>query len=133
MARISQADSERMPRGRGVAAARRRPRAAAGRALQAHLARRAADGEERLSSNAGFSGDPERVGRVIAFGRPRPVALGIAFALTAFWYGLNVPHPSPLDVLPFVWIWAILWLAISVVLELWRRHGPPLPTGRRGP
>lgn len=67
----------------------------------------------------------------MAFFRPRPAPLGVAFVVTAIWFGLNLRHPSPLDVLPFVWTWITLWLALSILLELWRRRGPALPIARR--
>ena len=76
--------------------------------------------EERLATAAASThSDAEQS---TALFRPRPAPLGMAFALTAIWFLLNVQRPSPLDVLPFAWTWLTLWLAASVVHELWRRY-----------
>ena len=120
------------PRSRGRVASgdRSRARRAPGRALASHLASRAPVGEDRLASSAGFARRHQPSPR--AFIRPRPAPLGVAFLLTAVWFVLNVQHPSPLDVLPFVWTWVTLWLALSICWELWRRYAADaIPTGRR--
>jgi hypothetical protein len=58
------------------------------------------------------------------------VSLGISFLITAVWFLLNVQRPSPLDLLPFAWTWLTLWLATSVVMELWRRYAGSGPARR---
>ncbi len=114
---------------RGEALERARARQGAVRVARApRPARESRRGEDRLSSNASFTrSQPGPAGTLL---RPMPVSLGISFLITAVWFVLNVQRPSPLDVLPFAWTWLTLWLATSVVVELWRRYAGSGPARR---
>ena len=116
-------------RGRGAASHRPRARRTPGRALAAHRVARSLAGEDRLASSAAFVGPREWVSRSLR--RPRAAPVGIAFLLTTLWFLLNVRRLSPLDVLPFAWTWLTLWLATSVVFELWRRYAGTAVVRRR--
>jgi hypothetical protein len=85
--------------------------------------------EERLASNAAFT-RPRAAGAEALF-RPRAGPIGVAFLVTAAWFLVNVRRLSPLDILPFAWTWVTLWLALSVVFELWRRYAATTVVGRR--
>lgn len=50
---------------------------------------------------------------------PRRAPL-LALGLACVWLVANVRHPSPIDVLPFVWVWLTLWLTLSILHTLAR-------------
>jgi hypothetical protein len=110
------------PRVRGEALRRRRELQGSARVTRASRPVRATR-DQTLASNVAF---PRRRGAAPpvarALFRLRPLPLVASFVLVAGWFFTNVRQLSPLDVLPFAWTWLTLWVAASVVAELWRRY-----------
>jgi hypothetical protein len=57
--------------------------------------------------------------------------VGIAFLLTLTWFVVNLRRAAPLDVLPFIWMWLTLWLALSVAADLYGRFNRATRPRRR--
>jgi hypothetical protein len=106
---------------------KRRP----GAARQQRRSRRR--GGQRLATLGPVSADPRLESSVqFAPARPRvgPFSLHprlwpslAALVITTVGYLSNVQGKSLLDVLPFAWTWLTVWLALTVVAELWSRYG----------
>jgi hypothetical protein len=47
--------------------------------------------------------------------------MGAALIVASIWALTSLRSVTPLDVLPFAWMWLTLWICFSIVAELWRR------------
>jgi hypothetical protein len=83
----------------------------------------------RLHSSAAFA--RHRRSQSGSIFRPRLGLVGIAFLLTLSWFVFNLRRPAPLDVLPFIWMWLTLWLALSVAVDLYGRFSRATRPRRR--
>ena len=46
---------------------------------------------------------------------------GAALIVTIIWALTSLRSVTPLDALPFAWMWLTLWIAFSLAVEGWRR------------
>jgi hypothetical protein len=75
------------------------------------------DSTPRLDSGAALS-SARRARPDFRVSRTRPGTLVLAFVFTAAWFLINLQRLTPLDALPFLWMWLMLWIAISILAQV---------------